>query len=157
VVARLNSLRDQVASGGVRRVDFSDIPALQGPNQTARSIPLGLIDANWNCVSSLETAFLQHLEVRKSQTAWGTIDGGFSVLSILTAGGTDIISEGVQPLLLSYDLVGDFTTVPDGPVAPMTAMNENEFEMSMYLVEDLANLYEIANCTSAYVTSSLAP
>ena len=37
----------------------------------------------------------------------------------------------------------------------MTAMNENEFEMSMYLVEDLANLYGIASCTSPYVGSTL--
>ena len=58
---------------------------------------------------------MQHLEVRKRQTVKGTVDGGLSVLSILTAGGTDIISEGVQPVLLSYDLIGDFTTVPDGP------------------------------------------
>jgi hypothetical protein len=37
----------------------------------------------------------------------------------------------------------------------MTASNENEFEMSMYLIEEPANIYEVANCTSAYVGAAL--
>ena len=38
----------------------------------------------------------------------------------------------------------------------MDEMKENEFDMSMQLVEDLANVYEVANCTQSYMAAAFS-
>ena len=156
VVTRLDQLRYQVVATGDRRVDFSGIPGLQGPGGTQRKIPLGLIDGNWKALSRLETAQLQHLKVRRSQSVQGTIDGGLSVISLLSVGSSNAAITIAQPVLLGYRLDQTLTTVPEQSVSPISQMSENEFDMSMHLVEDLANLYEISACTKAYMERSLA-
>ena len=156
VVTRLDQLRYQVVATGDRRVDFSGIPGLQGPTGTQRKIPLGLIDGNWRALSRLETAQLKHLKVRRSQSVQGTVDGGLSVISLLSGGGSSAVVKIAQPVLLGYQLGQTLTTVPEQSVSPVGQMSENEFDMSMHLVEDLANLYEISACTKAYMERSLA-
>ncbi len=155
VVARLNALRRQVVKSGERRVSFAFAPALSGPQETTRRISLGMIDANWNGMSRLENAFLKRLDVRKWQSVKATVDGGLSVVSMMTAGAGDAVAVVTEQVNMSAQLVSQEITFPKQTVSPMNAMNENEFEMSMYLVEELANRYEIASCTSSYVKATL--
>ena len=155
VVSHVKALRRQVLKSGQRRMGFAFVPALSGPNDTTRRISLGMIDANWNCMSRLENAFTKRLEVRKWQSVKSTVDGGLSVLSMMTAGAAGAVATVTEQVNMSAQLVSQEITFPQQTVSPMNAMNENEFEMSMYLVEELANLYEIATCTSNYVKGTL--
>lgn len=156
VVTRLDSLTAEVLESGSRRVDFSGIAALNGPEGVVRLIPLGLVDGDRNVLSRLESDFLQHLKVRRSQAVRDTVDGGLAVVSLLTAGDSGKVTTVVEPALLGYGLTETFTTVPEQTVKPMDEMKENEFDMSMQLVEDLANVYEVANCTQSYMAAAFS-